>query len=86
MVELKPSKCIEKNPTPISVWFCGEPINLSVIAINCGMYPSAVSRIFSGARYPTLKAARKIAEVLNMRLDEFLDALDEHIREKRNSR
>lgn len=71
----KPTRCLEKNPTPQTVRFSGAWINLSEIAREVGLQPSHLSRIFKGQRTPSLRAARNIAAALGMTLDDLTMAL-----------
>ena len=74
----KPTGCIERNPTSQSVKFRGSYINLSEISRRSGIHQSALSRIFSGERKPTLTSAINISKVLEMGLEAFLAELEEH--------
>jgi len=78
-VNLGPTKCLERRPTTQSVYFRGEFINLSCIAVTARISVSALSMIFSGRRKPRVASAKKIAEAIGMNRGEFLDALDEHV-------
>jgi transcriptional regulator with XRE-family HTH domain len=73
-------QCIEREPNKASVKFCSRFINLSEIARTQGLQPATVSRIFSGIRMPSLQSAIKIADALEMTVDNFLGALAEHRR------
>jgi transcriptional regulator with XRE-family HTH domain len=70
---------IEKNPTSKTVWFGGKPINERAIARAQALDQSYVSRVFTGDRTPSIKNARKIAAVLGMGLEDFLEELDKHV-------
>ena len=53
-----------------------ESINRSQIARDAGCTLSHVSRIFNGIRRPSLTMARKIAESLNITMEQLDDILD----------
>jgi transcriptional regulator with XRE-family HTH domain len=76
----KPTGCIEHNPTFQSVKFCGSYINLSEISRTCGITQSALSRIFSCERKPSLTSAISISKALEMGLEAFLAGLEKHTR------
>jgi len=59
-----------------SITFNGEALNLSELARELDVDASHLSRIFAGARSPSVKLARAIARRLGMDLDEFLLAID----------
>ncbi len=67
----------EMKPTSKSVLFAGRYISLSGISRNQDIDQSYLSRVFSGERTPSLTHARKLAAVLGMGLEAFLEALDE---------
>lgn len=73
---MKPTACLQDRRTPRPVMFAGEAISLSKISRHTGVNVSLLSKIFSGRRQPTLDSARRIAVALGMRLDEFLEAVD----------
>ena len=70
----------EMKPTSKSVLFAGRYISLSGISRNQNIDQSYLSRVFSGERTPSLAHARKLAAVLGMGLEAFLEALDEKIK------
>ena len=73
-----PIRCIERHPTTQTVWFQGQPINLSMIS-NSYVPPldkGYLSYIFRGQRTPSTLYARKIAAALGMQLQAFLDGLE----------
>jgi transcriptional regulator with XRE-family HTH domain len=67
----------EKAPNAQTVKFAGKFINLSAIARAQGLDVSYLSRIFRGERAPSLKHCTKIAAVLGMTLDDFVQGLEE---------
>lgn len=72
----RPTDCIVAKPNGLSVKFGGVPISLSAICRLTDIDLSHLSRIFSGKRQPSTKASRRIAEALEMTLEDFLDTLD----------
>jgi AraC-like DNA-binding protein len=73
-----PQRCIDYSPTGRTVLFCGKSISLSAVARHAGMSRSAVSMIFSGKREPSLNAAKRIADALNMNFSAFARKLRKH--------
>lgn len=69
------SGVIEKNPNTQTIKFGDQWINQSAIARAQGLDQSYVSRIFNGQRTPSLQSAQKIAAMLGMTLDQFVEAL-----------
>jgi len=67
-----------RHPSSQSVYFAGDYINLTDIAVASGLYPNHLSRIFSGKRRPTLNVAQKVSAALGMGLESFLEALEHH--------
>lgn len=59
--------------------FDGTPINLAEIHRQTGIHYTALSRMFSGQRYPKVDAARKIAGALGLGFEEFLTKFDNRI-------
>lgn len=55
-----------------TVMFRGNPINLSEISRSTGISVSHLSLIFAGRRTPSLTVAKKIADYLNVGLDELV--------------
>lgn len=78
MASIIPTRCIERRPTPQTVWFAGTPINLVRLANSYvpPLDPSYLSRIFSGDRAPSIAYARRLADGLGMQLQAFLDELE----------
>lgn len=74
-----PRSCINTSPNPQTVYFGGAFVSLSAIAVTTGLSPSAISRIFSGDRNPSLIAARKISTALMMDVGDFVHKLADHV-------
>ena len=74
------NSCYVLSPNKQTLPFAGRFINLSEISRRQGIDPSSLSRIFSGRREPTLPQIRKISSALEMQIQEFLDALDAHLK------
>ena len=71
----------EANPNTQTVRFGDKYINLSALARVQNLDGSYLSRIFAGKRTPSIPHAMKLAAVLGMRLDEFLEDLEKHNKE-----
>lgn len=76
MSGMQPSLCLVKKPTGQSVLFAGQYINLHQLAADTGYDRSYLSRVFSGKRQPSLKAAALLASALAMSMDGFVSALE----------
>lgn len=76
---------ILKTKNAQAVQFAGMCINLSEISRNEGIHVSHISRIFSGQRIPSVDYARRIARALNMGLEQFLYALENHTMDLKKS-
>ncbi len=75
------SGVFEKAPNAQTVRFAGKFINLSAIARAQGLDVSYLSRIFAGTRVPTLPYCIKIAAMLGLTLDEYVEAMEVRKRE-----
>lgn len=75
MAKAGSSGVFEKSPNAQTVRFGGKFINLSAIARAQGLDVSYLSRIFAGTRTPTLPYCIKIAAMLGMSLDDFVEGL-----------
>ena len=71
----------EKAPNAQTVKFAGKFINLSAIARSQNLDVSYLSRIFRGERTPSLKHCIKMAAVLGMDLDSFVQALNIRVKD-----
>jgi transcriptional regulator with XRE-family HTH domain len=67
---------IETPPFANCVMFAGRYVKLSELSRQFMLDHSYLSRILSGQRYPSLKYALRVAEALDMGLEEFLAELD----------
>jgi hypothetical protein len=74
------NSCYVLLPTKQTLAFAGRFINLSEISRKQGIDTSYLSRIFNGQRMPTVPYIRKIGNALEMQIQEFLDALDAHLK------
>lgn len=74
----------EKAPNTQTIKFAGKYINLSAIARSQSLDVSYLSRIFRGERMPALKYCIKIAAMLGMTLDDFVQALEERVQAVKN--
>ena len=71
----------EEHPNPQTVPFAGKFVNLSAIARSQAIDHSYLSRIFAGKRTPSLNHCKKIAAVLGMTIDQFLQALETRVQD-----
>lgn len=74
-------ECFEDNPTDQTVLFGDHFINLSGISRVTGIARETVSRILSGNRKPNLDQAIKVSRCLGLGTDEFLNLLQDRIRQ-----
>lgn len=72
-----PNRCLEPNPNPRTVLFCGYFISITQLSLITGIGLSHVCKIFLGTRNPSVKTARKLAEGLGMTIQAFLRGLDD---------
>ena len=75
--------CYVQRPTGRTIIFAGKYINLSAIRRATGISASHLSRIFRGERQPSVPRIRKISDALGMGIQDFIDALDVHIKLKK---
>ncbi len=75
----KPGEVIEKRAYRNSIHFAGRIVCISAIERACGLSAGTASRIFSGQRSGPVPVLRKVAAVLSMGLDEFLEAIDTRV-------
>lgn len=69
------TKYLVSKPTPQSVKFRGEYINLKQISLDLGLNHSYLSRIFGGTRLPSVEYAKKLAPAFNISVDVLLKSL-----------
>jgi len=69
----RPVGAIERKPTKQTIWFGGMPINQWELAKAAVADKGHVSRILRGLMMPSLNTAMKLAAVLGLSLDEFMD-------------
>ncbi len=81
MAKAGKSGLIENAPNAQTTRFAGKFINLSAIARAQGLDVSYLSRIFRGQRTPSLHYTQKIAAMLGMTMDAFVEALEDRARE-----
>jgi transcriptional regulator with XRE-family HTH domain len=53
----------------------GHQAGIGVLARRTGLSKAHISKIFNGARKPSLKVARRLSEALEISLDELYDHL-----------
>lgn len=72
-----PTRCIERHPTRLTVYFAGTPINLAEVARSYEppLLVPYLSYIFHGKRTPSLDYAEKLAFALGMQLQAFIEEL-----------
>jgi transcriptional regulator with XRE-family HTH domain len=79
---MKPTTCIQPNPTASSIWFGRTWINLSEVSKVTGLHHSYFSHILAGRKNPTLNALSKIAYALSLSTGEFVELLEEYHRKQ----
>ena len=72
---------IEQHPNTQTIRFGNLFVNMSAIARSQNVDKSYLSRVFAGKRRPSLTHSQKIAAMLGMSLDEFVDTLEMKIKE-----
>ena len=77
----KPISCLAQKPNRRSVYFNGVAISVEAIAIKQRLDQGYLSRIFSGKRVPSIAHAQMIAAALGMGLEDFIEALEERVKE-----
>lgn len=75
----RPLFCLETRITWQTIYFMDKPISLTLISEATGIQHSQLSKLFSGRRKCSLKAARLVSKALGMDLEPFVQALEERI-------
>lgn len=70
-----PERFIKTTRNGRTVYFAGQPINLSALSVHTQLDNSYLSRVFSLEREPSLSHTIKLATALGMGLQEFVDHL-----------
>lgn len=70
-----PPQFIKTTKHGKTVYFGGEPINLSALSVGSEVELTTLSRIFNGRRKPTIEHASALSRALGISLDEFVRIL-----------
>lgn len=72
-----PRAYLEPRPTYRSIKFGGRFVNLKELARDNHFNHSYITRIIKGSRTASVDYCRRVAEALDMPLEDFLQAVDE---------